>query len=234
MFDSLILTCEHGGNEIPEEYAHLFQNAAEVLQTHEGWDPGALELAQYLSKKLNAPLFYSTTSRLLIELNRTLDWPGSWSAYTKELFQKDKEDIVNRYYIPYREEVETVLRAYVEAGKKTLHLSVHSCTPVLNGVVRYMDLGILFDPDRKIEQDFADGWKDSLLNLDPHLDIKYNYPYLGIEDGFTTYLRKVFPNDLYAGIEVEINQKYPLYEPREKWEGLMAVIRESLRTFTRK
>lgn len=228
MFDKLILTCEHGGNEIPEEYRHLFEGANEVLQSHEGWDPGALELAQYLSQELDAPLFYSTTSRLLIELNRTLDWPGSWSVYTKDLFQKDKENIVNTYYRPYREAAENALRESIGKGRKTLHLSVHSCTPVLNGVVRYLDLGILFDPDRKIEQDFADEWKASLLKLDPYLDIKYNYPYLGIEDGFTTYLRKVFSPDLYAGIEIEINQKYPLYEPIEKWERLMGTVRNSL------
>lgn len=229
MFDKILLTCEHGGNEIPEEYGHLFQGAGEVLQSHEGWDPGALELAQYLSKELNAPLFYSTTSRLLIELNRTLDQPASWSVYTKELYQKDCENIVNTYYRPYREKVENALRENIEKGLKTLHLSVHSCTPVLNGVIRLLDLGILFDPDRKIEQDFADAWKVSLEKEDPHLIVKYNYPYLGIEDGFTTYLRKIFPSELYAGIELEVNQKYPLYEPREKWEGLMSAVHKSLR-----
>ena len=36
------LTCEHGGNRIPREYAHLFRGARAVLASHRGWDPGAL------------------------------------------------------------------------------------------------------------------------------------------------------------------------------------------------
>lgn len=228
MFDKLILTCEHGGNHIPEEYKHLFEGADEVLQSHQGWDPGALELAQYLSRELDAPLFYSTTSRLLIELNRSSFMPDWFSEYTSDLFHKDREDIINRYYTPYREAAEKAIGECIAKGQKTLHLSVHSCTPVLRGVVRYLDAGILFDPDRYLEEEFANYWKIALEKEDPHLLIKFNEPYLGIEDGFTTYLRTVFPAKLYAGIEVEINQKYPLYEPHEKWEGLMRVVKESL------
>ena len=37
--------------------------------------------------------------------------------------------------------------------------------------------------------------------------MRYNYPYLGKADGFTTYLRKQFQTH-YLGIEIEINQKY--------------------------
>lgn len=233
MFDRLILTCEHGGNEIPEEYRQYFEGADEILQSHRGWDPGALELAQFLSKELNAPLFYSTTSRLLIELNRSLDMPDLFSEFTQRLFVKDKEAIIERYYQPYREAAERAVSDCIDQGYKTLHLSVHSCTPVLNGVVRYLDMGILFDPDRPMEQEMAEKWKENLLEKAPHLDVRYNEPYLGIEDGFTTYMRKHYPAEFYAGIEVEINQKYPLFEPREKWDKLMETVAESLKALLR-
>jgi hypothetical protein len=38
--------------------------------------------------------------------------------------------------------------------------------------------------------------------------IEFNKPYLGIDDGLTTYLRTVYPDSHYAGIEIEINQKF--------------------------
>lgn len=66
----VIVTCEHGGNHIPVRYAALFAAAGDVLKTHRGWDPGALPLARRFAKTLGTPLFFSTTSRLLVDLNR--------------------------------------------------------------------------------------------------------------------------------------------------------------------
>jgi len=37
--------------------------------------------------------------------------------------------------------------------------------------------------------------------------VRFNYPYLGKADGFTTYLRKQFPAN-YMGIELEVNQAF--------------------------
>jgi hypothetical protein len=61
--------------------------------------------------------------------------------------------------------------------------------------------------------------------------VRYNYPYLGKMDGFTTYLRKQFISN-YIGIELEVNQKYVKENKldveicellRCSFEGLMAV-----------
>jgi predicted N-formylglutamate amidohydrolase len=61
----LILTCEHGGNKIPNEYVYLFQENQKVLETHRGFDLGALDTFDYL-KSLSDYSKASTTSRLLI------------------------------------------------------------------------------------------------------------------------------------------------------------------------
>lgn len=39
------------------------------------------------------------------------------------------------------------------------------------------------------------------------MNVRFNYPYLGKADGFTTHLRKKF-KDNYIGIELEVNQKF--------------------------
>ena len=68
MNDALIITCEHGGCEVPALYAPLFAGHEALLQTHRGWDMGALALARELARAFNAPLFSATTTRLLIDL----------------------------------------------------------------------------------------------------------------------------------------------------------------------
>ncbi|GAB1446465.1 hypothetical protein MASR2M41_22460 [Flammeovirgaceae bacterium] len=38
--------------------------------------------------------------------------------------------------------------------------------------------------------------------------MRFNEPYLGIDDGLTSYLRTQYSNSQYAGVEIEINQKF--------------------------
>ena len=57
------------------------------------------------------------------------------------------------------------------------------------------------------EKGFCKQMKSEIKRLNPNLKTRYNYPYLGRADGFTTYLRKRFPEN-YLGIELEVNQKF--------------------------
>ena len=86
-----------------------------------------------------------------------------------------------------------------------LHLSMHSFTPILHGKIRDADIGLLYDPTRELECKFC---KDlgSLLKRETPFRVRYNYPYRGVADGFTTELRKSFSGKQYLGIEIEINQ----------------------------
>ena len=49
-----VLSCEHASNRLPERYADLVP--PELLETHEGGDPGARTLARSLARTLRAPL----------------------------------------------------------------------------------------------------------------------------------------------------------------------------------
>jgi hypothetical protein len=79
----------------------------------------------------------------------------------------------------------------------------------------------LFDPDRKSEQDFSSHLKNEIESQDPNLKVKFNYPYLGIDDGFTTSLRTKFPDDKYAGIEIEVNQEMAVWAARKKIQNIL-------------
>lgn len=201
-----ILSCEHGGNQIPASYLPLFDNAEAVLKTHRGWDPGALALFERL-KPLAHVSHSSTVSRLLIELNRSLHHSSLFSSYTSSLSQDVKQGLITSYYTPYRQLIQEAIQAYLAKNKQVFHLSIHSFTPVLDGEVRNADIGLLYDPGRKEEKTFCAHWKAQLQQEMPQLVVRYNYPYRGTADGFTTYLRKQFPQD-YVGIEVELNQRW--------------------------
>ena len=71
----LVITCEHGGNRIPRPYRDLFQAHQALLDTHRGFDPGALIMARELATAFAAPLVASTVSRLLVDLNRSIGHP---------------------------------------------------------------------------------------------------------------------------------------------------------------
>ncbi len=202
----LVLTCEHAYPDIPARYANLFNGAQGVLDTHEAFDPGALDVFSAL-KSLADSSHYQAIGRLLIESNRSQRHKSLFSRFTQSLSEFEKNEILNTYYIPYREKVEKSISSFIQKGEKVLHLSVHSFTPVLNENVRNADLGLLYDPQRKEEKLLAGRWKELIIRENSKLKVRYNYPYLGKSDGFTTSLRKIFPEN-YLGIELEINQKW--------------------------
>jgi predicted N-formylglutamate amidohydrolase len=202
---SFIISCEHAGNEVPDEFNSLFKNANAVLTSHRGWDPGALGVAEFLAEHLQCSLHSFPITRLLIEMNRSLNSPQLFSEFSSNLQASDKLALINELYHPYRHAVEEELN---ELQKPVVHISVHSFTPVWDGVTRDVDIGLLFDPSRKLESAFCEQWVRNLSSFLPGKKIKANEPYKGTDDGFTTYLRTVFSNSAYAGIEIEINQKY--------------------------
>ena len=205
-FDFIILTCEHGGNDVPKAYVSLFDGAENVLATHRGWDIGALAIAKGLASSLRAPLHASKTTRLLIDLNRSLHVKGVWSDWSRELDPAAKGEVIERYYRPYRKNIEDCLIQLVAKRKRVLHLSLHSFTPVFNREVRNAEVGILYDPKRSIEAKLARSLCAAVRTADASLRVRKNYPYVGYTDGFTTYLRRKFPDTHYAGIEIETKQ----------------------------
>jgi len=201
----LLISCEHGGNRIPATYRHLFAVNSAVLDTHRGFDIGALEIARSISKSLKAPLHSAQTSRLLVDLNRSLHHRRLYSEFTRDCDDQTREQILNNYYHPYRQELEQQLRKMIAASGSVIHISVHSFTPVLDEQVRNADIGLLYDPARQREKEFCARLK-SALDQSAIGVIRLNYPYRGNADGLTTHLRRSLPASAYIGIEIEINQ----------------------------
>jgi predicted N-formylglutamate amidohydrolase len=201
-----VLTCEHGGNRIPREHARLFRGAADVLKSHRGWDPGALDLARFLGRRLRQPVHAVSWCRLLVESNRAPSNPRIWSRFTAGLPRETKSKILDRYWWPHRREVEAVIRRSLAKGGRVVHVAVHSFTPLLGRVRRNADVGLLYDSRRPAEKALCRRWEKILKTLDPALRVRRNYPYKGCTDGFPAWLRRRHPANRYAGVELEVNQ----------------------------
>ncbi len=227
----LIITCEHGGNRLPKDFAGLFHKQDALLDSHRAYDEGALELARQLAHRLGAPLFFSRVTRLLVDLNRSPHNPARFSEITRRLGKDDRTAIERLYYEPYRNNVQSAFRKCIEEGGRAVHVSVHTFTPVLRGKMRHADIGFLYDPSRKREAAFCVSWQQTLRELQPELRIRRNYPYRGKSDGFTAHLRGLFPEYSYLGIELEVNQKIPGYQSR--WPKLKKSLIHSLIATTR-
>lgn len=204
----LLLSCEHGGARVPAPYWHLFRSrrAREALGSHRGSDLGALALARSLSRSLGAPLRSSKTTRLLVDLNRSVGHRRVFSELSRALGQAEREALLDRYYFPYRMGIESWIEGQVRGGHQVVHIGVHSFASKLGGLARNADIGLLYDPSRRTERVFCQTWQAALGMVDPSLRVRRNYPYLGKADGLTTHLRTSFGPREYLGIELEANQ----------------------------
>ena len=77
------------GAKVPHEYRSLFRGHAALLRSHRGSDIGSHALAKSLARALRAPLLVTSTTRLLVECNRSSitspPWCGPPSVTIKPL-----------------------------------------------------------------------------------------------------------------------------------------------------
>lgn len=199
-----LFTCEHGGNRVPPRWRECFRGAHAALESHRGWDLGALSLFRTLLRRYADAGFHATVTRLLVDLNRSEGHPRHFSEYTRGLGHEARERILAKFYRPYRAAVSTCVAEALTSHPRVVHIGVHTFTPVLAGRERAFEVGLLYDPSRRAERAWTSGWAAALRGCSD-LRVRRNQPYRGASDGLTTTLRRRF-GPRYLGIELEVNQ----------------------------
>lgn len=205
---SVVVTAEHGGHRVPLDYAELFRRREELLRSHRGWDPGTYALARSLGGPLGACTIRARITRLLVDLNRSAHNPRVFSEITRRLPREERVKLLARFHLPHWERARDAVSRGIARSGRVLHLGVHSFTPVLNGLERKPDLGLLYDPARPGELELATAWSDALSAVLPDRMVRRNNPYRGAADGMTTAFRRSFAPARYLGIEIEVNQRH--------------------------
>lgn len=181
---SLFLVCEHAGRKIPRSLGSLGLSSHE-LERHIAFDIGAEQVARGLSKRLDAPLVLQRYSRLVYDCNRP---PDSNSAIpelselteipgNQQLSERQRRQRIEEIYVPFHAHVGKLIEARLNGGKPVILVTIHSFTPVFKGIARSLDVGLLFDRDRRFTDRIA-----PLLRASDRLDVRYNEPY-GPADG---------------------------------------------------
>ena len=217
---NLVLTRAHAGNRIPKPFRALFNPHSALLESHRGYDPGALQVARLIAAQFQAPCFSTPISRLLIDCNRSLHHHHLFSDISKALPDAQLGAVIETHYRPYRDQVIQSVKEIQKRRKQVVHISVHSFTPSLNGNTRKADIGLLYNPSREPERVFCGRWRNAMYVHSPQWSVKMNYPYRGIADGFTTYLRKQFTERQYIGIELELNHGL-YFDARPRWNSMV-------------
>jgi predicted N-formylglutamate amidohydrolase len=207
-----VISSEHASNRIPSRYGLLGLPAAR-LETHIAWDPGSKEMARVCARLLDCPCHEGQYSRLLVDLNRSLhhrrlmakESAGIGIPGNAAISEQEREERIKRYYTPYREALLSSIRGTIRGQGRCIHLSMHSFTASLLEVERRADYGLLFDPRRPREKALSSLLAGALR--EQGWLVRFNYPYRGVSDGFTSMARRLFAPSRYLGIEIEVNQK---------------------------
>ena len=223
-----VITCEHGGNRIPAPYRDLFRGHQALLDSHRGYDPGALIMARALAKAFAAPLVTSTVSRLLVDLNRSVGHPHLYSAATRAA----PAEVRAADIAPPLPALSRASRAFGQAGDRGPRPGDPPLVAQLYAgywTARYetpMSACSMTRLDRARRICASVGRHPSTACA-PDLTVRRNYPYAGKGDGLTAWFRRRLPPGAYLGIELEVNQKHVLSAGR-RWTAMRKVIVGSL------
>ena len=199
--NSLLLVCEHASAYMPPHYRNLGL-APEVARRHVAWDPGALDLALFLSRELDAPLVAGTVSRLVLDCNRPPDAPDSIPEQSEiyeipgnvGISETERLQRTRCVYDPFHDSIAEL----ISARHPDTVVGVHSFTPVYRGVERTVEVGMLHHDHCRLADlllDFARSQSD--------LDFRRNEPY-GMQDGVMHTIRRHGDGNGIANVMIEV------------------------------
>jgi predicted N-formylglutamate amidohydrolase len=176
-----LLVCDHASRAIPHRMKQLGV-ADWVLERHVACDIGARALTLALSERFDAPAVLAGYSRLVVDLNRQLH---DASAFIKvsdgiaipgniEMGERERAERIESFFDPYHGAVSAELARFTARGRVPALLSIHTCTPVYNRVVRRWHVGVMWDKDPRIARPLL----DNLAGV-PEVCVGDNEPYSG-------------------------------------------------------
>ncbi len=145
-----LLVCDHAGRRVPQCLGDMGVSAAD-WDRHIAWDIGTAPLCDMLANALDAVCIAQTYSRLVIDCNRRPGHPASippvsdgtpvpanvgipaWQATAR----------VDEVFAPYHAAIAGEVDRRLAEGRACVFIAVHSFTPVMGGVARPWQAGVL-------------------------------------------------------------------------------------------
>lgn len=203
----IVIVCDHASCLVPADLGDLGLDGAS-LRGHIGWDIGAADVARGLAARLDATAVLAGFSRLVIDPNRAPEHPHSIRAESdgapipgnRDIGRAEAARRARQWYHPYHQEIERQLTR-VQGRAAPLLISVHSFTPVMNGVARPWHAALLHGDDARSVAPLMAAFKARY----PDLVVGDNEPYTGYSDQSHTVLHHAERSGL-ANMTFEIRQ----------------------------
>lgn len=174
----VFISCEHASERLPEPFTWP-QEDLRLVGTHWAYDLGARELSLELAEALDASAVLSRFSRLLADPNRAEDHPDVFRAIAegepvvlnRAISPTEREHRLSHYHRPYHAALDE------ELGRVKAHVlfAVHTFTPLYEGRVRTVELGVLYNREEREAERLGE-------YLRAHFSgVAYNEPWSGKE-----------------------------------------------------
>jgi predicted N-formylglutamate amidohydrolase len=150
----LLLVCDHASRIFPRALGDLGLDPL-ARRCHLALDIGAGALTQKLAESLGATAVLAGYSRLVVDCNRDLLDPGAFLEFgdgivipgNRNLRPEQKAARAESIYWPYHRAIDAEIKRLAGERRAPAVIAIHSFTPVLDGVSRPWEFGILWDAD---------------------------------------------------------------------------------------
>ena len=154
-FSDFVFVCDHADNIVPRSLFGLGLDGV-YLSSHIAYDIGALSVSKALANSFKAPVIWQKYSRLVIDCNRQIDHKGLIPAVSdgitiygnQSLIERDRRDRINLIFKPYHKEIGRLLDKREKIVSNTFFISIHSFTPIMDGIKRPWKIGVLSGTDK--------------------------------------------------------------------------------------
>jgi predicted N-formylglutamate amidohydrolase len=154
---AILLVCDHASRLFPRSLGDLGLDPL-ARRCHLALDIGAEALTMRLAESLGVSAVLAGYSRLVVDCNRDLLDPGAFLEFgdgivvpgNRHLSPAQKTARADAIYWPYHRSVDAEIKRLTGMRRSPGVIAIHSFTPVLDGVSRPWEFGILWDADRRI------------------------------------------------------------------------------------
>lgn len=176
---AFVFACDHAGRTIPRRLQRLGLPNHET-DRHIAWDIGIGEVGRHVSSLLDATLVLQTYSRLVIDCNRDPSLPSSIPEISdtteipgnRGLSTVARAARVEQIFRPYHNLLAAILNHRREKGDCCVLVTLHSFTPIFNGVSRPWHAGVLYNREVRLARLFL-----QRLRAEGDLIVGENEPY---------------------------------------------------------
>lgn len=153
----ILLVCDHASRRFPRALGDMGLDPLS-RRCHLALDIGAGSLTEQLADSLGTAAVLAGYSRLVVDCNRELLDPGAFLEFgdgivvpgNRNLTAEQKAARAEAIYWPYHRAIDDQVKRLATHARSPAVIAIHSFTPVLDGVSRRWEVGVLWDSDRRI------------------------------------------------------------------------------------